>query len=91
MTSSRPNSGTSPISERRGCRTATTNEVRTMFMRGLPAIAATVALLAAPASASAKGKYKICFQKDCPELTCTGTLLERSGAPRSPAAPSPPR
>jgi len=72
---------TSPISERRGCRTATTNEVRTMFMRGLPAIAATVALIAAPATASAKESYRIGFEKDCPELTCTGTLLKRSGAP----------
>ena len=72
---------TSPISERRGCRTATTNEVRTMFMRGLPAIAATVALVAAPATASARESYKIGFEKDCPELTCTGTLIKRSGAP----------
>ena len=52
-----------------------------MFMRGLPAIAATVALIAAPATASAKESYRIGFEKDCPELTCTGTLLKRSGAP----------
>ena len=53
-----------------------------MRIRALPAIAvAIVALAAMPAMASAKEKYKLDFQKDCPELTCTGTLLERSGTP----------
>jgi len=51
-----------------------------MRIRALPAIAvAVVALATMPAMASAKEKYKFDFQKDCPELTCTGTLLERSG------------
>ena len=56
------------------------NDVRTVLRRGVIATAAVIALLAAPASANAKGKYKISFQKDCPEFTCTGTLLDRSGA-----------
>ena len=59
-------------------------EVRTMRIRALRALAAVVVLVvlvAAPAAASAKEKLKIDFRKDCPELTCTGTLLERSGTP----------
>ena len=62
-------------------RAGTTNEVREMFKRSLPAIVAVAALIAAPATASAKHSYKIGFQKDCPEYTCTGTLLDRSGTP----------
>jgi hypothetical protein len=53
-----------------------------MRMRAVPAIAAAIIALAAmPAAASAKEKLKLDFQKDCPEFTCTGTLLERSGTP----------
>jgi hypothetical protein len=52
-----------------------------MRIRALPALAAVVALVATPATASATKKLKLDFQKDCPELTCTGTLLERSGKP----------
>ena len=57
------------------------DEVRTRVRHGLPATAAVVALIAAPATASARESYKIGFEKDCPELTCTGTLIKRSGAP----------
>jgi hypothetical protein len=55
-----------------------------MFRRSVPAIAAIAAVAAfvvAPATAAAKEKYKFGFEKDCPELTCTGTLVDRSGAP----------
>jgi len=66
---------------RRKRQSATTNEVRTMLRRAVPALAAVVALIAAPATAPAKEKYKFGFEKDCPESTCTGTLIDRSGAP----------
>ncbi len=56
------------------------NDMRTVLTRGVIATAAAVAVLAAPVPASAKVKYKLSFQKDCPEFTCTGTLLDRSGA-----------
>ena len=54
-----------------------------MRIRALTALAAAVlvAAVAAPATATAREKLKLDFQKDCPELTCTGTLLERSGTP----------
>lgn len=52
-----------------------------MLRRSLTVIAALLALIAMPATATGKNKYKIGFVKDCPELTCTGTLIERSGAP----------
>jgi len=52
-----------------------------MFRRTLLLCAAGITLLAAPATAGAKEKIKIGFEKDCPEFTCTGTLLQRSGAP----------
>jgi hypothetical protein len=52
-----------------------------MFGRTLLVLVAGIALVASPATASAKTKYKIGFEKDCPETTCTGTLLAPSGAP----------
>lgn len=52
-----------------------------MLRHTLLALIAAAALIAAPATASAKEKYKLGFEKDCPELTCTGTLLKPSGAP----------
>jgi len=52
-----------------------------MFRRILLLCAAGIVLLAAPATASAEAKLEISFEKDCPEYTCTGTLLDRAGAP----------
>ena len=66
---------------------ATTSGTVLTPRRGASPHRGRLALIAAPASASAKEKYKIGFEKDCPELTCTGTLLKRPGAdPGQPVA-----
>ena len=50
--------------------------------RGLPAILAGAALLgAAPAAASADDAIRLRFQKNCPDATCTGTLITKAGTP----------
>jgi len=50
--------------------------------RGLPAILAGAALLgAAPAAASADDAIRLRFQKNCPDATCTGTLIAKAGTP----------
>jgi hypothetical protein len=47
--------------------------------RLIAAAAAVTALAAAPAAAAAGPVFG--FEKNCPELTCTGTLLTPTGAP----------
>lgn len=47
--------------------------------RSIAAVAAAAALAAAPAAAAAGPVFA--FEKDCPEWTCTGTLLTPTGAP----------
>ena len=45
------------------------------------AAAAVLALALAPSATAASGPMKLSFTKDCPVLTCTGSLLSPSGKP----------
>ena len=45
------------------------------------AAAAALALALAPGAAASTGPLKLSFTKDCPVLTCTGSLLSPSGKP----------
>ena len=45
------------------------------------AAAAALALALAPGAAAASGPLHLNFTKDCPVLTCTGSLLSPSGKP----------
>ena len=50
--------------------------------RGLAAVVACAALIgAAPAAASAHDSIRLRFEKQCPDLRCTGTLVTASGRP----------
>ena len=45
------------------------------------AAAAVLALAVAPAGAAANETVQLRFQKDCPVLSCTGSLLSHAGTP----------
>jgi hypothetical protein len=54
----------------------------TRSARRLSGAAATVLALAlAPAATASNGPVQLSFMKDCPVLTCTGSLLSPSGEP----------
>ena len=54
----------------------------TRSARRLSGAAATVLALAlAPAATASNGPVRLGFMKDCPVLTCTGSLLSPSGRP----------
>jgi hypothetical protein len=58
-------------------RTPRTRNARRLF----GAAAAVLAFALIPNAAAAHGRVSLNFQKDCPELTCTGTLVSPAGKP----------